>query len=276
VKPFDPRGSVVFVTGASAGIGAALAVALEKAGARLVLAARRVDRLNALRATFQLPGEHLPVALDVTDGASVESAFRAAEAKFGELDALVANAGVGTWASVHETADAEMDRILDTNVKGVVRCVRAAVPLLVKAGGGRIVLVSSVVGRRGVPGMGLYSASKFALHGLADAMRIELEPHDIAVSTMCPGLTNTEFHDAATGVKGTKPPASEGETAEAVAAGILDLLRSGKPEAHRAGPLSPKRWIGILGQLAPRFVDRQLQGYYKRRQEAPEGTGPQT
>jgi NAD(P)-dependent dehydrogenase (short-subunit alcohol dehydrogenase family) len=268
MKPFDPRGSVVFVTGASAGIGAALAVQLEKLGSRLVLGARRVERLNALRATFQLPGEHLPVALDVNDPESVAKAFREVEGKFGKLDALVANAGVGGWFPVHATPEAEMRRIFETNVYGVVRSVRGAVPLLEKAGGGRIVLVSSVVGRRGVPMMGIYSASKFALHGLADAMRIELADRNITVSTICPGLTSTEFHDVGTGAKGSKPPASEGEPAEAVASGIVALLSSGKPEAHRAGPLSPKRWIGILNQLAPRFVDGQMVGYYKKRQDA--------
>lgn len=266
MKAFDPRGSVVFVTGASSGIGAALAVQLEKAGAKLVLAARRLDRLQALRATFQLPGEHLPVALDVRDPESVRRAFREAAVKFGKLDALVANAGVGGWYAVHETPDEEVERMLDTNVKGVIRCIREAVPLLEKAGGGRIALVSSVVGRRGVPGMGVYSASKFALHGLADAMRIELAPKEIAVSAFCPGLTATEFFEAGTGAKGSPPAAGEGETPEAVAAGLVELLKSGAPEAHRAGPLSPKRWIGVLGQLAPRFVDGQMRGYYQRRE----------
>ena len=196
----------MFVSGASAGMGAALAVKLEKLGSRLVLGARRLDRLNALRATFQLPGEHLPVDLDVTNPDSVAKAFASAEAKYGKLDALVANAGVGGWFPVHATPEAEMRRIFDTNVFGVVRCIRGAVPLLEKAGGGRLLLVSSVVGRRGIPGMGIYSASKFALHGLADAMRVELEERNITVSTICPGLTRSEFFEAGTGAKGSLLP----------------------------------------------------------------------
>ena len=255
----------MFVSGASAGIGAALAVKLEKLGSRLVLGARRLDRLNALRATFQLPGEHLPVDLDVTNPDSVAKAFASAEAKYGKLDALVANAGVGGWFPVHATPEAEMRRIFDTNVFGVVRCIRGAVPLLEKAGGGRLLLVSSVVGRRGIPGMGIYSASKFALHGLADAMRVELEERNITVSTICPGLTRSEFFEAGTGAKGEPPPESEGETSEAVADGIVALLISGKPEAHRAGPLSPRRWVGAINLFAPRFVDGQMRGYYEKR-----------
>lgn len=268
IKPYQTRGSVVCITGASAGIGAATAIALEKQGAKLALCARRVDRLNALRATFQLPGEHAPIEMDVADAGSVERGFRAIDQKFGKLDALVANAGVGAWYRVDETPEEEIQRTLETNVAGVIRCIRAGVPLLRKAGGGRIVLVSSVVGRRGVPMMGLYSASKFALHGLADAMRIELEPEGIAVSVYCPALTMTEFHDAAQGDKGEKPPTSEGETADAVAAGLIELLRSGKPEAHRFGALHPKRWAGVITQLAPRLMDNQLRKYYEARRAA--------
>ncbi len=266
MNPFVPHGSIVLVTGASSGIGAATAIALEKAGAKVVLAARRLEKLQALRATFQLPGEHLPVALDVTDPKSVADAFGSVAARYGKLDGLVANAGVGGWFKVHETPEEEIHRTLETNVAGVIRCIREGVPLLRKAGGGSIVLVSSVVGRRGVPGMGIYSASKFALHGLADAMRIELAPDRIAVSIICPGLTRSEFFDRGTGEKGGSPGPNEGESSDSVGQGILDCMKSGTPEAHRLGRLSPKRWVGVLNQIAPRFVDRQLQKYYDRRE----------
>lgn len=265
MKAFDPKGAVVCVTGASSGIGAATAAALEKAGAHVVLAARRVDRLQALRATFQLPGEHLPVAMDVTDGKSVAAAFAEVDRRFGKLDALVANAGLGIWYRVHETPDDEMRKLLETNLVGVIRCFREAVPRVARSGGGRIAIVSSVVGRRGVPGMGLYSASKFALHGLADAMRIELEDEGIAVSIVCPGLTRTEFRDAGTGAKGPDPSPDEGDTSEDVAAAVVGALRTGAPEVHLAGALQPKRWAGVLTQIAPRFVDKQLRGYYRKR-----------
>jgi len=270
MKPFQPRGAFVLVTGASAGIGKATAIALEKAGARLALAARDMDRLNALRATFQLPGEHVPVRLDVTDPKSVDAAYKEIEGRFGKLDGIVANAGVGGWFSVHETPEDEMRRIFETNVYGVIRCIRGGVPLLRKAGGGTMVIVSSVVGRRGVPGMGIYSASKFALHGLADAARIELRPEKIDVSVICPALTKTEFHPRATGEKGAPPGANEGESSEAVAAGIVSLLQSGKPEAHRFGALNPKRWAGIVTQIAPRFMDKQMESYYAARKKAGE------
>jgi NAD(P)-dependent dehydrogenase (short-subunit alcohol dehydrogenase family) len=271
VKRFVSRGAVVFVTGASSGIGAATAVVLERERAHVVLGARRLERLQALRASFELPAEHLPVVLDVADPRSVEHAFRVVEDRFGKLDALVANAGVGAWYPVHETPEDAVRSILETNVAGVIRCVRAAVPLMRKAQGGRIVLVSSVVGRRGVPFMGVYSASKFALHGLADAMRIELEDDGIAVSVICPGLTRSEFFDQGTGDKGPPPGPEEGETSESVARAILDCLRSGVPELHRASPLHPKRWAGILTQLMPRLVDRKLRAYYRKRRVAHRG-----
>jgi NAD(P)-dependent dehydrogenase (short-subunit alcohol dehydrogenase family) len=265
MKPFQTKGAVVLVTGASSGIGAATAVALEKAGARVVLAARDMARLNALRATFQLPGEHMPVAMDVTDPVSVDAAFQQMAARYGRLDGVVANAGVGGWFPVHITPEDEMRRVFETNVYGVVRTIRGSVPLLQKAGGGTLVLVSSVVGRRGVPGMGMYSASKFALHGLADAMRIELRDSGIDVSVICPALTRTEFHDRGTGDKGAPPPSNEGETADAVAAGIVALLQSGKPEAHRFPIVHPKRWTGVITQFAPKLVDRKLEAYYAAR-----------
>ncbi|MBI3819272.1 MAG: SDR family oxidoreductase [Planctomycetes bacterium] len=265
MKPFQLRGSVVLVTGASSGIGNDTAVALEKSGARVAMAARRIDRLQELRATFQFPGEHLPIRMDVTDPKSVESAFREIDAKFGKLDGIVANAGVGGWYPVHEVSEDEMRRTIETNVYGVVRCIRAGVPLLRKAGGGTIVLVSSVVGRRGVPGMGIYSASKFALHGLADAARIELARENISVSVICPGLTHSEFHQSATGDKGASPPKGEGEPSEAVARAIIELLQSGKPEVHRMGALHPKRWAGVITQIFPKLMDRQLEKYYARR-----------
>ena len=268
MKPFDPRGAVVLVTGASSGIGAATASALEKAGSRVVLGARRLDRLQALRATFAFPGEHLPVVLDVTSPASVAAAFREIDTRFARLDGLVANAGIGAWHSVHETPEETVRAILETNVTGVIRCIREAVPRIRSSGGGRIVLVSSVVGRRGTPGMGVYSASKFALHGLADAMRLELEDDGIAVSVVCPGLTQTEFFDVASGEKGEKPAASEGETAEAVARSIVQALRTGAPEIHRASPLHPKRWAGIVTQIAPRLVDRKMRAYHRARRSA--------
>jgi hypothetical protein len=116
--------------------------------------------------------------------------------------------------------------------------------------------------------MGLYSASKFALHGLADSMRLELENAGIDVSILCPGLTRTEFFARATGEKGSPPGAAEGDSPDAVAQAVLRCLATGAPEVHLAGALSPKRWTGILTQLAPRFTDRQMRGYYARRRAA--------
>lgn len=265
MKPFQTRGAKVLVTGASSGIGNATAVALEKAGAHIALAARRLDRVQELRATFQFPGEHLPIGMDVTDPASVTSGFREIATRFGKLDGIVANAGVGGWHSVADVPEEEMKRTIETNLYGVVRCIQAGVPLLKKAGGGTIVIVSSVVGRRGVPGMGIYSASKFAVMGLADAARIELAKDNIQVSVICPGLTQTEFHKAATGDKGSPPPASEGDKPETVAAAIVQLLQTGAPEKHLLGPFSPKRWAGVITQFAPRLMDGQLVKYYEQR-----------
>ncbi len=184
------RDKVVLITGASAGIGRALAREASAAGARVVLAARRVDRLDALAQELGRD-RALAVPCDVTVDAEVEHAVAAAHA-FGPIDVLVANAGFGVSGALEELTVADYQRQLDTNVLGVIRCIRAALPDL-RQTRGVIGVVGSANGYVGLPGHSAYCTSKFAVRGLADSLRAELAAQQIHVTHLTPGFIATEF-----------------------------------------------------------------------------------
>lgn len=188
----DVNDRVVAVTGASSGIGAATAALLAEKGAKVVVGARRVERLEALVARF---GEDRVVAVetDVRSAADLEALVGRATSAFGRLDAMVANAGLGHYGGIGDLADDECVEMVETNVLGTVWSVRAAVPALLAAGGGDIVVVASVAGLRGGADEAVYAATKFAQVGLAGAVDRELRERGIRVSTVCPAAVNTEF-----------------------------------------------------------------------------------
>lgn len=188
----DLTGSVVAITGASAGIGQATARLLGEAGANVVLGARRTERLDALVAEI---GEDraLAVQVDVRDPEQCRELVRRGVERFGRLDSVVANAGIGMYGGIEDGSDDDMTAMLEVNVSGTVWAVRAAVPELKKAGGGDVVIVSSVAGLRGGGNEAVYAATKFAQVGLAGAVDRELREHGIRVSAICPAGVNTEF-----------------------------------------------------------------------------------
>lgn len=193
-------GMVVVITGASAGIGKQLAIELHTRGAKLVLAARRADKLSELNQ--QLGGQHLCVSADVGREEDCERLILAAEEKFGRVDTLVANAGYGFPAAVHEATSQQVIDILRTNVLGTLDCIRAAVPVMMKQNPqsgfrGQVMIVSSAAARRGLPFFGVYSATKAAQLSIAEAMRVELRDRQIAVTSVHPIGTATDFFDVA-------------------------------------------------------------------------------
>lgn len=185
------NGSVIAITGASSGIGAAAARALVGEGARVVLGARRIERLDALVA--ELGDAARGVQMDVRKSADADKLVTAATETFGKLDVLIANAGIGVYGGIMDPTDQEIQDMIDTNVTGTVWPVRAAVPKLLEQGGGDVVIVSSVAGIRGAGDEAVYAATKFAQIGLAGALDRELREKNIRVTAICPGGVATEF-----------------------------------------------------------------------------------
>jgi NADP-dependent 3-hydroxy acid dehydrogenase YdfG len=182
----------VFVTGASSGIGRACAQAFGAAGARLLLCARRTDRLA--RVTAELDAEHHTFALDVRDRAAVERALAALPAEWAEIDVLVNNAGLASGLGpLHEGDPDDWDRMLDTNVRGLLNVTRAVVPGMVARGRGHVVNIGSIAGRETYPGGAVYCASKAAVDRITAGLRMDLLGTGVRVSTVDPGLVETEF-----------------------------------------------------------------------------------
>ena len=231
-KPF--AGQVVLITGASSGIGLATAEAFARAGASLMLAARRLDRLNSLASTCQGLGVRCEIqGTDVQDERQVVRLVERTLEKFGRIDVAVNNAGLGFSGPFQEQPWEAIQRTLRTNLEGALALCHAVIPPMIKQGSGTIVNVSSVVGKRAVPRLASYSASKFGLWGFSQALRLELRPHGIRVCHFCPASTATEFQQVA----GIAPSGSSPlgmDSAERVAAAMVDAVRKGKCEIGRA------------------------------------------
>ncbi len=217
-----PRDRVVFVTGASTGIGRAAAEAFRRDGARVAVCARsEIDNLDALC-----------LRCDVRNPAEVEKAVQSVVDEFGELHVLVNNAGFGHYTPVEEQTREDFENIFRTNVFGPFHCVQAALPHLKKTGG-QVINISSVLARATVPYMTSYSMTKHALHSFSEGLRIELKPLGIDVIEIGPGLTATKFQSNAKkdGVNpGFVPPNEKGWSAGRVAKVIVKASRSGKRE----------------------------------------------
>ena len=191
------RGKVAIVTGASSGIGEAAARALAAEGAHVVVAARRAERLAALVSDIEESGgTALAVPTDVTKRESVEALVRQTLDAFGRLDILVNNAGIMPLSLIRKLHVEEWDRMIDVNIKGVLYCIAACLPSMLDQGGGHIVNVASVAGRRPFPGGTIYSATKFAVRAISQGMHLELSPKDrIRVVDIEPGVVATELTD---------------------------------------------------------------------------------
>ena len=181
----DLEGKVAFVTGASRGIGAAVARTLSEKGVRLGLASRSGDDLG-------LDGA-LGSACDVRRLDQVEAAVAATVERFGRLDICVANAGVGSYHTLADTPVEHIEEMIDVNLKGTIYAIRACVPHLIASGEGDVVTLASEAGRRGLPGEAVYCASKFGQVGLTRALDHELREHGVRCTNVCPGGVATDF-----------------------------------------------------------------------------------
>lgn len=216
------NGKVFAITGATAGIGEALARRLAAAGASVALGGRREDRLQALVA--ELGDRAAAVVMDVRDVDGSRRLIDTALERFGRLDGVVANAGIGVYGGILDPTDDQVRDMIDVNVTGTVWPIRAAVPHLRAAGGGDIIIVSSVAGLRGEGFEAVYAATKFAQVGLAGGLDRELRADNIRVTSINPGGVATEFA-MGTGREPGMPGLDDMLRADDVAAAIVTVLQ---------------------------------------------------
>lgn len=246
------------VTGASSGIGEAVTRVLAQAGYRVALLARRRERLDEIAAELPISpaGPHVVLPCDLTDFAAIERAAESLGEDFGGLDLLVNNAGIGYRAKVCDIKPDDLRRVFDTNVFALLLTCKATLPLLKRGDKPVVINVSSVVGRRGIPGQVGYSASKAAVCSIGEGLRVEWAEHGISVVTLNPALTATGFFQAQANPESLPhPDLGDAAPAEDVAHEVLALDESPSPERSL-------RWkwriLGILSILTPRLADKAL------------------
>ena len=190
-KPLD--GKVALITGASRGIGLAIAQRLAALGASLALTARDRNRLDAVASRLQSGTKVAAIPADLTHAEEIASLVPRAENALGPIEILVNNAGIGTFAPVQDASESDWDAILDTNLKAVFLLTKAVAPGMIRRRSGHIVNIASLAGKNAFAGGAIYCASKWGLLGLTQCAAEDLRAHGIRVSAICPGSVVTEF-----------------------------------------------------------------------------------
>ncbi len=188
------KDQVALVTGASRGIGLAIARKVGQMGARVAICARNRERLQRAADSLRREGiSALPISADVADAGSVAVLVETTRRELGEIAVLVNNAGIGAFGPVQEIDEADWDAVLDTNLKGVFLCTKAVAPQMIRRRSGHIINIGSLAGKNAFAGGGVYCASKWGLQGLSYCMAEDLRGYGIRVSVICPGTVRTEF-----------------------------------------------------------------------------------
>ena len=267
------RGIAALVTGASSGIGRALALRLAREGARVGLVARSQDRLEALASEIRAAsGQALVLPCDVADRGQAEAACHRALAELGPVDLLVNNAGYGRHRRFLDWEVEDIERMMRVNYLGAVHFTKALLPGMVDRGRGWLVFVASVAGKIASPDESAYAASKFALLGLAQALSLEVEDAGVHVLSVCPGVIRTPFFDAEALERMPPVALRSMREPEALVDAVMKALARGRRE------LTYPRGIaaGYLAQaLAPGFTRRQvkrttLEAVERRRRAQPQ------
>lgn len=226
-------GSVVIVTGASAGIGKATVELLAQAGANVVVTARRSERLDEVVARLEMyPGRRLAAPGDIREEAFAHDLINQTMATFGRVDVLINNAGLGHRSLLSEMPLSDARTIFDTNVLGLLYTTQAAVIQMKQQNYGQIVNVSSIVSQRPLVDNAVYSASKTAVNFISRSLRMELRPYNITVTLVYPGLTATEFAQARLGRPGGNRFGLNGVPAERVGRAIVNAIAYGRTEIY--------------------------------------------
>ena len=230
-------GKVVWITGASSGIGEQLALQLARAGARLVLSSRRREELERVCLACERPDDHLVLPLDLARSETFAAAAADVLTRYGHLDILLNNGGVSQRGLAIATAPEVERELMEVNYFGPVALTKAVLPAMLSRRAGHVVVVSSVMGYVGTPGRSTYAAAKHALHGYFDCLRTEVWRHGIRVTLACPGYVQTAVSDNALGPDGRKHGRTDrthvtGMRADACAAAILRGIARRREEGY--------------------------------------------
>jgi short-subunit dehydrogenase len=252
-----PKNRVVILTGVTEGIGRATAYVLAGAGCKLALAARRVELLQTLADELTARGHQaLAMPTDMGDTAQATALVSKTVEAFGKVDVVINNAALGVRDSVLDLREEQARRVMDVNYFGPVALIQAAIPhLRANSDGGLIINVSSIVGRRAMPGIAGYCASKSALEKMAESLRIELKADNIRVSTVYPGVTVTRFNDNSLGSSQEGRGRVSGVPPERVARAILKTIRHEQRDVFIT--LFDRAFVTV-SMLWPWFMDKLL------------------
>ena len=251
-------GKIVWITGASSGIGEALAGAFAREGAQIVLSSRRADELERVRRGLPRAEEHLCLSLDLAQSDTFPALTARVLEKFGHVDILVNNGGVSQRALAADMR-LEVERtMMEVNYFGTVALTKAVLPSMLARRAGHVVVISSVMGYVGTPGRSTYAASKHALHGYFDSLRAEVWPAGLKVTLVCPGYVQTHVSDNALDAHGEKHGRTDathvrGITAERCAAATLRAIAREKEEISVGGF---ETWAIALKRFLPRVYSR--------------------
>jgi short-subunit dehydrogenase len=254
------QGSRAIVSGASSGIGRAIALELARQGAHLVITARREDRLGEVVKEIRAAGGRVEMVVgDIADPAVREKAIAMVQSDCGGLDILVNNAGVGAMGLFEHSKPETLRHVMEVNFFALVEMTRLALPLLKQGRKPIIVNISSILGRRGVPHNSEYAASKFAVHGFSESLRAELSRDGIDVLVVSPGTTSTEFFDRVV-QRHSQPawPEHRAVSPAYVAKKTVQAMRQGR---HEIVPYLWGRVLCWLNRLSPRLIDSVMTRY---------------
>ncbi len=253
-------GQVVWITGASSGIGEALTHAFAREGARLVLSSRRADELERVRRALPRADEHACVTLDLARSETFPALTAEVLGRVGRVDILVNNGGVSQRALAVDAAPAVERALMEVDYFGPVALTKAVLPSMLARRAGHVVVISSVMGYVGTPGRSSYAAAKHALHGYFDSLRAEIWREGVKVTLVCPGYVRTHVSDNALGAQGEKHGVTDathqrGISAERCAAATLAAVARGREEISVGGG---ETWAIALKRFLPGLASRVI------------------
>ena len=246
---------VVAITGASSGIGRATALCLARRGASVAICARRSGPLEEVAGEIRRAGgKALAVTADVTSPADMEAFVDRTRQEFGRLDVMMCNAGYGLYGEIDRVSPEQMHSIMDVNFFGTFNAARAVLPVFRTQNYGHTIIVSSIVGKRGIPFMGPYSATKFAQVGLAECLRAEVQGTPLHVSVVYPISTETEFFTVMMRNSGFASRAhGPRQSPDTVAEAIVRAIERPVPEIY---PYRLSKGLAVINAIAPGFCDK--------------------